>query len=280
MRRKHSSIELKSPDQIKKMRTAGRVVAEGLAAMAAAAKPGASTWDLDQIGREVIARHGAESSFLGYAYPPFPAVICSSKNETVVHGIPSKSDLLSEGDLISIDYGAIVDGWHGDAAVTVAVGEASNEHARLIEACRTSLWDGIAAARVGGRLTDISHAVETSVRGCGSYGIVENYGGHGIGTSMHMEPHVLNYGKPGRGPQLVAGMALAIEPMIVLGSPATEELQDGWTVATVDGSWAAHWEHTVAILDDGLWVLTAEDGGRAELAARNVEISQLARSAN
>jgi methionyl aminopeptidase len=280
MRRKHSSIELKSPDQIKKMRAAGRVVAEGLAAMAAAAKPGASTWDLDQIGREVIARHGAESSFLGYAYPPFPAVICSSKNQTVVHGIPSKSDVLSEGDLISIDYGAIVDGWHGDAAATVAVGEASEEHARLTEACRTSLWDGIAAARVGGRLTDISHAVEASIRGSGSYGIVEDYGGHGIGTSMHMEPHVLNYGKPGRGPHLVAGMALAIEPMIVLGSPATAELEDGWTVATLDGSWAAHWEHTVAILDDGLWVLTAEDGGRAELAARNVEVSQLAGSSD
>ncbi|MGX7681081.1 type I methionyl aminopeptidase [Jatrophihabitans sp. DSM 45814] len=276
MRKRQSMIELKSPDQIRKMRTAGLVVAEGLAAMTAAAKAGVSTWDLDQVGREIISRHGATSSFLGYAYPPFPAVICSSRNEAIVHGIPRKSDVLEDGDLISIDYGAIVDGWHGDAAVTVIVGEASSEHAALNEACRKSLWDGIAAAHTGGRLTDISHAVETSVRKSGDYGIIENYGGHGIGTSMHMDPHILNYGKAGRGPDLVAGMALAIEPMIALGSPATKELDDDWTVVTADRSWAAHWEHTIAILDDGLWVLTAEDGGRAELGARGVSLSAIA----
>ncbi len=276
MRRKHSSIELKNHADILAMRRAGLVVAEGLAAMAAAAVPGATTWDLDQIGRDVIARHGATSSFLGYAYPPFPAVICASRNDEVVHGIPSRSQVLTEGDLISIDYGAIVDGWHGDAAVTVGVGALDKQAAELSQACRASLWDGIAAARVGGHLTDISHAVERSVRGAGSYGIVENYGGHGIGTSMHMDPHVLNYGKPGRGPVLVDGMTLAIEPMITAGGPRTQELDDGWTVSTVDGSLAAHWEHTVAILSDGLWVLTAEDGGRAELAARGVALSALA----
>jgi methionyl aminopeptidase len=194
----------------------------------------------------------------------------------VVHGIPSRTDVLADGDLISLDFGAIVDGWHGDAAVTVAVGEVAPDARALSEACRTALWDGIAAARLGGRLTDISHAVETSVRRSGSFGIVTGYGGHGIGTEMHMDPHILNHGKPGRGPQLVSGMALAIEPMITLGSPHTRELPDNWTVETADGSLAAHWEHTVALLPDGLWVLTAEDGGRAELGARGVPVTALA----
>jgi methionyl aminopeptidase len=276
MRRRNVDIELKSPEQIRLMRAAGLVVAEGLAAMSAAAVPGASTWDLDRVGRDVIARHGAKSSFLGYAVPPFPGVICSSRNNAVVHGIPSKDDVLADGDLVSIDYGAILDGWHGDAAVTVGVGEVGAEAAALSEACRKSLWDGIAAAVVGGRLSDISHAVESSVRRSGDYGIVEHYGGHGIGTSMHMEPHLLNYGRPGRGPQLVAGMALAVEPMITMGSPRTRELADGWTVVTADGSWAAHWEHTVALCEDGPWVLTATDGGREELGARGIAVSSAA----
>jgi methionyl aminopeptidase len=257
MRRRHPSIEIKSAEQITLMRTAGLVVAEGLAAMGAAALAGASTADLDRIGREVLARNGATSSFLGYGYPPFPGVICSSVNEVVVHGIPSDDVVLADGDLISIDYGAIVDGWHGDAAVTVAVGEVPDKVARLSKACEISLWDGIAAAVVGGRLTDISHAVEVSVRASGDYGIVTGYGGHGIGTEMHMDPHVLNYGKPGQGPDLVPGMALAIEPMITLGTHRTKELSDSWTVVTTDSSWAAHWEHTVALLEDGPWVLTA-----------------------
>jgi methionyl aminopeptidase len=276
MRRRRQTIELKSPSEIQLMRAAGLVVAEGLEAMSRAAVAGTSTWELDQIGREVIDRHGATSSFLGYAYPPFPGVICSSRNDVVVHGIPSKDDVLRDGDLISIDYGAILAGWHGDAAVTVAVGQVAQDRLALSEACRKALWDGLAAARVGRRLGDISHAVESSVRASGSYGIVENYGGHGIGSSMHMDPHVLNYGKPGRGPDLVAGMALAIEPMITLGDPATRELDDEWTVATADGSLAAHWEHTVALLEDGPWVLTAPDGGRAELAERGVALSALA----
>ncbi len=277
MRRRRDDIQLKSPEQIKLMRRAGLAVAAGLAAMTEATQPGVSTYELDQIARSALAKAGATSSFLGYAGPPpFPGVICSSRNSKIVHGIPSKDDVLADGDLISLDFGAIVDGWHGDAAVTVTVGQVSAEAAALSAACRSSMWDGIAAAQVGGRLTDISHAVETSVRRSGRYGIVTGYGGHGIGTAMHMEPHILNHGKPGRGPELVAGMALAIEPMITLGSPNTRELADNWTVETADGSPAAHWEHTVALLPDGVWVLTAEDGGRAELAARGVRLSSLA----
>jgi len=258
------------------MRQAGLVVAHGLAEMTAAVRPGVSTLELDRIARDVLAEHGATSSFLGYSEPPFPAVICSSRNANVVHGIPSSDDVLAEGDLISLDFGAIVAGWHGDAAVTVPVGAVPDKLRQLSEACRNSLWDGIAAARVGGRLTDISHAVQTSVEGAGRYGIATHYGGHGIGRQMHMEPHVLNYGRPGLGPKLVSGMTLAIEPMITLGGPETMMLADSWTVATVDRSPAAHWEHTMALLDDGLWVLTAEDGGRAELSARGVKVSALA----
>ena len=277
MRRRRDDIELKTPEQIKSMRAAGLVVAAGLAAMTEAAKPGVLTYELDLIGRRVLAEAGAQSSFLGYAGPPpFPAVICSSRNATVVHGIPSKDDVLADGDLVSLDFGAIVDGWHGDAAVTVAVGEVAAEALALSQACRAALWDGMAAARVGGRLTDISHAVQASVHSSGGFSIVAGYGGHGIGTAMHMDPHVLNYGKPGKGPRLVAGMALAIEPMITLGSGQTTQLADNWTVRTVDGSPAAHWEHTMALLPDGLWVLTASDGGRAELSARGVSITSLA----
>jgi methionyl aminopeptidase len=274
-------IELKRPEEIENMRTAGLVVARALEAMRAAVAPGVSTADLDAVAREVLRAHGATSSFLDYdiGTVPFPAVICASVNERVVHGIPSSGEKLAEGDLISIDFGAIVDGWHGDAAVTVAVGSAAPEAASLSAACEASLWDGIAAARAGGRLTDISHAVETSIRSAGRYGIVDGYGGHGIGSAMHMAPHILNYGRPGKGPRLVPGMALAIEPMVTLGTRATQQLDDGWTVVTVDGSWAAHWEHTVAIMEDGPWVLTAEDGGQAELAQRGVTVSARATAA-
>jgi methionyl aminopeptidase len=277
VRRRRDDIELKTSDQIRSMRAAGLVVAAGLATMAEAAKPGVSTYELDLIAREVLAEAGAVSSFLGYAGPPpFPGVICSSRNASVVHGIPRRDDVLTDGDVLSLDFGAIVDGWHGDAAVTLTIGQVAPDARALSETCRTALWDGIAAARLGGRLSDISHAVQRSVETAGSYGIVEGYGGHGIGTAMHMDPHILNYGKPGKGPRLVAGMALAIEPMITLGSADTRQLADDWTVETVDGSLAAHWEHTVALLPDGLWVLTAEDGGRAELAARGVPVSTLA----
>jgi methionyl aminopeptidase len=271
VRRIPELIELKTPDQIGKMRDAGLVVARALGAMRAAVAPGVSTADLDAIARDVLSEAGATSSFLGYH--GYPAVICASVNERVVHGIPSGGEKLAEGDLISIDFGAIVDGWHGDSAISVPVGAVAPEVAALSAACEASMWDGLAAARAGARLSDVSHSIEASIRRAGRYGIVAGYGGHGIGSEMHMAPHILNYGRPGKGPRLEPGMALAIEPMVTLGSRATQELDDGWTVVTADGSWAAHWEHTVAILADGPWVLTAEDGGRAELAKRGVRLS-------
>ena len=267
-------IQLKSPAQIAVMRQAGLVVARALRAMSDAAAPGVSTLDLDAIARDVLSEAGATSSFLGYH--GYPAVICASVNDRVVHGIPTAEEKLRDGDMISVDFGAIVDGWHGDSAVTILVGDVAPEARALSVACEAAMWDGLAAARSGNRLTDISHAVETSVRGSGEYGIVTGYGGHGIGSEMHMAPHILNYGRPGKGPRLVPGMALAIEPMVTLGARATSELADGWTVVTADGSLAAHWEHTVAILADGPWVLTAEDGGRAALASRGVSLSAAA----
>ena len=271
-------IELKSHDQVATMREAGLVVARALRVMTEAAAPGVSTGELDALARDVLREAGATSSFLGYdiGNGPYPAVICASVNDRVVHGIPSTSENLQDGDIISLDFGAIVDGWHGDAAVTVLVGDVDAKSQALSEACEQSLWDGLAAARPNGRLGDISNAIERSITESGRFGIVAGYGGHGIGTRMHMDPHVLNYGKAGKGPRLHPGTCLAIEPMITLGSRATQELGDGWTVATTDGSRAAHWEHTVAILEDGPWVLTAEDGGRAELEARGITLSAVA----
>jgi methionyl aminopeptidase len=258
-------IEIKTPEQLAMMRAAGLVVADALRTLAAAVRPGVSTAELDAIAEHDIRAAGAIPSFKGYH--GYPATICASVNNEIVHGIPSPSRRLREGDLVSIDCGAIVDGWHGDAAVTVGVGAISAEHARLLEVCETALWHGLAQARAGGRLGDISYAVQESIYGAGSYGVVEEYTGHGIGTAMHMDPPVPNYGRPGRGPRLVAGMALAIEPMVMLGGPDTVLLDDDWTVVTADGSWAAHFEHTVAITPAGPWVLTASDGGKSGLAA-------------
>jgi len=268
MFRRHLDIQYKTPEQIEKMRAAGLVVAEALAAMRDGVAPGVSTAKLDAIAGEVIRSAGATPSF--YGYQGYPATICASVNSQVVHAIPSPAQVLNDGDLISIDCGAVLDGWHGDAAITVEVGHVAPELRRLAAAAEESLWAGLAAAARGarsgqGRLTDISRAVETAVRKAGRYGIVDGYGGHGIGTEMHQDPHVLNHGRPGKGPRLVPGLALAVEPMITLGSPRTVELSDGWTVVTQDGSVAAHVEHTVALLDDGAWVLTAFDGGRSRL---------------
>ena len=255
------AIEVKTREQLTMMRAAGLVVAGTLRAVAAAVRPGVSTAELDAIAEEEIRAAGATPSFKGYH--GYPATICTSVNNEIVHGIPRQDRRLREGDIISIDCGAIVDGWHGDAAVTVGVGAISAAHARLLEVCETALWHGLAQARAGGRLGDISHAVQESINGAGSYGVVEEYTGHGIGTAMHMDPPVPNYGRAGRGPRLVPGMALAIEPMVMLGGPDTVLLDDDWTVLTADGSWAAHFEHTVAITADGPWVLTAEDGGKS-----------------
>jgi methionyl aminopeptidase len=264
--RREPEIQLKTVQQVASMRAAGLVVARALTAAAGVVGPGVSTADLDAAAEEEIRAAGAVPSFKGYH--GFPATICASINEEIVHGIPSAVRRLRAGDVVSIDCGAIVEGWHADAALTVGVGMISDELSRLIEACERALWHGLAQARAGARLTDISHAVERSARAsgksssAGDYGIVEDYVGHGIGTEMHMDPAVPNRGKPGRGPELTEGMALAIEPLLVLGQPDTVLLDDGWTVVSADGTWSAHFEHTVAITAEGPWVLTAPDGGR------------------
>ena len=242
------------------MRAAGLVVADTLAAVTAAVHPGVSTADLDAVADATIREAGAVPSFLGYL--GFPASICASVNDRVVHGIPSPTTLLGEGDLVSIDCGAVLDGWHGDAAVTVAAGRARPQDAALSDVCRAAMWAGIGALRPGGRLGDVSHAVESEVRrharpDGGGYGVVEEYGGHGIGTSMHMEPFLPNLGRPGTGLLLREGMVLAVEPMLTGGGADTEELDDGWTVVTADGSRSAHWEHSVAVTASGPRVLTA-----------------------
>ncbi len=262
-------VEIKTREQIEVMRRAGLVVGRTLELLATSVRPGITTGELDAIAEDHIRSSGAVPSFKGYSHPPFPASICASVNDEVVHGIPG-GRALAEGDVISIDCGAIVDGWHGDAAVTVPVGEVAGDVAALLEVTEGALWAGIAAARLGGRVTDISHAVESHVRSRphptgGTYGILEDYVGHGIGSAMHQPPNVPNYGRPGRGPKLVRGLALAVEPMVTLGSNETTLLPDDWTVGTVDGSWAAHFEHTFTLTPDGAWVLTALDGGEQAL---------------
>ena len=255
-------VEIKTPDQIERMRAAGLVVGETLELLRRAVEPGVTTRDLDAVSAEHIERCGALPSFKGYH--GFPATICTSVNDEVVHGIPGDR-ALREGDVVSIDCGAIVDGWHGDAAITVPVGAVPDEVAELLRVCEESLWRGLAAARLGGRVTDISAAVERHVRSQGRYGLVEEYVGHGIGSAMHQPPNVPNFGRPGRGPRLVRGLALAVEPMVTLGTKETRTLADDWTVVTADGSWSAHFEHSFTLTDAGAWVLTAVDGGAARL---------------
>ena len=262
-------IEIKTPAQIERMLAAGLVVGETLALLQAAARPGMTTADLDELAEDHIRSRGAVPSFKGYSHPPYPATICASVNEEIVHGIPGDRTL-REGDIVSVDCGAIVDGWHGDAAVTIAVGEVDAESRELMRVTEESLWHGLAAARLGGRVGDISHAVETYVRSQGPYGVVEEYTGHGIGSQMHQPPDVPNHGRPGRGPRLILGLALAVEPMVVLGGPDSSVLDDEWTVVTRDGSRAAHYEHTFTLTEGGAWVLTALDGGRARLEAMGV----------
>jgi methionyl aminopeptidase len=216
--------------------------------------PGVTTAELDQIARDCIYGAGATPSFLGYY--GFPAVICTSINHEVVHGIPG-SAVVQEGDLISIDCGAIVDGWHGDAAISVIAGNPRDRSIeKLSQVTRESLFAGIAAALPGNTMGDIGAAIESVIRASGDYGIVEDYVGHGIGTEMHMYPPVPNYGKAGSGLDLKVGMVLALEPMVTLGSAEVAVLEDDWTVVTTDSSWASHWEHTVAITDTGPVILT------------------------
>ena len=272
------AVEVKTPDQLRLMRRAGLVVARTLDAVVAEARPGVTTAELDAVAAASIAAAGARPSFLGYGAdedrPGFPGVVCLSVDDEVVHGIPG-ARVLADGDLLSIDCGAIVEGWHGDAAVSVVVGDSppSADVAGLLETTRSALWHGVAALRAGGRVGDVATAVEEVVVG-GPYGVVEDYVGHGIGSAMHMEPDVPHRrprgplaGLRGRGPRLVPGMVLAVEPMLTLGEPETHELDDGWTAVTDDGRWACHWEHSVAITPTGLWVLTAHDGGEVDLAA-------------
>ncbi|GII98694.1 methionyl aminopeptidase [Sediminihabitans luteus] len=289
-------IEYKTLEQVRVMRRAGLVVADALDAVRTAARPGMTTADLDALAAGVITAAGASPSFLGYH--GFTGVICASVNEEVVHGIPG-SRVLAVGDLVSIDCGAIVDGWHGDSALSFVLGEdgaldpAVPERAvgarsaddvvadlALVTATERSMWDGIAALATAARLGEVGDAIDDSITAAGdengtAYGIVTEYTGHGIGTAMHQPPDVLNFRSGHRGPRVRPGLCVAIEPMITRGSAETAVLADDWTVVTTDGSRAAHWEHSVAVTERGVVVTTARDGGAAELAARGVTIASL-----
>jgi methionyl aminopeptidase len=244
----------RSTDEIAKMRKAGRVVAEMHAEIRAAIRPGVTTAELNQVGADVIERRGARSNFLNYGYPPFPGVICASPNDMIVHGIPGPYRL-AEGDIISIDCGAIIEGYHGDAAFTAPVGEVSDEAARLIKTTEESLYAGIEQMVDGNRISDIGHAVQKVAEAAG-FSVVREYVGHAIGTAMHEKPEVPNFGDPGKGPKLRVGNVYAVEPMVNAGSEKTKVLDDQWGVVTEDGQLSAHWEHTIAITENGPEILT------------------------
>jgi methionyl aminopeptidase len=249
----------RSAREIDALREAGRVVALAHSAMRAVADVGTSLVELDEVARDVLRAHGATAAFLGYqphfASTPFPAVICASVNDVIVHGIPTDARL-EDGDVVSIDFGAVLDGWVGDAAITFVVGDASADDSALVASTRQALDAGIAAATPGNRIGDVAHAVGAIGRAAG-YGIPEGWGGHGVGRSMHEEPSVPNEGTPGRGLVLKPGLVIAIEPMFHAGGGDGYRIDDdGWTIRTADGSRAAHWEHTIAITDDGPQVLT------------------------
>ena len=273
-------LDVKTPDQIRKMRVAGVVVGETLELIRGQVSDGVTTLDLDRTAEQYIRSRGATPSFLGYH--GFTGSLCVSVNEEVVHGIPG-SRALSDGDLVSIDCGAIVDGWHGDAAISLIVGgrgAGSAGDLALMDATEASLWAGIAALAVGSALYDVGGAVEDCIveagrAGGATYGVVEDYVGHGIGTEMHQDPQVPNYRVRDRGPVVRSGVTVAIEPMITGGSAQTQVLADEWTVVTTDGSRAAHWEHSVAVTDAGIWVLTALDGGQERLGALGVAYASL-----
>jgi methionyl aminopeptidase len=249
----------KSQEELAKMRRAGRIVAGTIDAVLAETRPGRSTLDLDRVAERYIRAQGAIPSFKGYR-GTYPASICASIDAEIVHGIPSATRTLKEGMVLSLDFGAIWDGFHGDAAVTVFVGgqAPSEEAAKLAKETERALDAAIDGVRPGGRLSDIGHAIEAVAEEAG-LGVIREYGGHGIGRSLHEEPFVQNWGPPGRGPELRPGLTLALEPMFTLGGEANRVLADGWTVVTADGSLAAHFEHTVAVTDDGVEVLTRRD---------------------
>jgi methionyl aminopeptidase len=248
-RKNRHGIQIKSQEQLEKMREAGLVVGRTLDLLKRSVEPGMTPLDLDGIAEKAIRDAGAIPSFKGYQ--GFHATICASVNDEVVHGIPTA---------------AILEGWHGDSAVTVPIGEVDPKLTELLRVTEESMWRGIAALSVGRHLSDIGYEVERYVKSQGRYGIPPEYGGHGIGTEMHMDPWIANHGKPGRGPVLEAGMCLAIEPMVNLGTERTRVLADDWTVVTIDGKQSAHFEHSVAVTHNGPWVLTALDGGKERLA--------------
>lgn len=257
-------VTARTPGELDAMEAAGRIVGRALVAAREAAVPGATTADLDEVVEQLIRDAGAVPSFKGYE--GFPGSICSSVNEVVVHGIPGAGTVLREGDLVSVDCGAILDGWHGDSAWSFGVGELAPDLVTLNEATREVLEEGILAMLPGNRLTDVSHALEVATRRAEerhgvALGIVDGFGGHGIGREMHEWPFLANEGKPGKGPRLVEGSVLAVEPMLVLGGETdTRTLSDDWTVVTVDGSPACHWEHTVAVTAEGPRILTPRPG--------------------
>lgn len=272
--------QYKTLDQMRLMRRAGLVVADALDAVLAALRPGVTTGELDEIAHDVIRSAGAVPSFLKYGHPPYPATTCISVNDEIVHGIPGRR-VLAAGDVVSVDCGAILAGWHGDSAFTAIVpgeGQAADDAGtptdrELVETTRQAMWHGIGAIAAGSRLNAVGAAVEDFV--ADRYGLVEEYGGHGIGTEMHQDPHVLNYRTRDAGRRMRPGLCLAIEPMLTVGDAATRVLSDHWTVVTVDGSHAAHWEHTVALHEGGLWVLTARDGGEEGLATVGARFAPL-----
>lgn len=273
-------LEVKGPDQLRLMRRAGLVVADALDATVAAARPGVTTGELNEVAYDVIRSAGAEPSFLNYGQgmgvPGFPGVVCISVNEEIVHGIPG-SRTLAEGDLVSIDCGAIVEGWHGDAARSCFAGTPAPAAAELSRVTEEALWRGIAAARIGGRVRDIGAAIDDWISDQRvAYGIVTEFVGHGIGSAMHQPPDVPNFRHHGRSPRIVEGMALAIEPMVTLGDPQNATLADEWTVVTRDGQPAAHWEHSITVTETGTWVLTARDGGEEMLGRLGIPFGPLA----
>lgn len=258
-RKKHKTIAAKTPAELDAMQAAGEIVGRTLQAVKAAAKPGISTLELDAVAEETIRAAGAIPTFLGYQ--GFPASICASVNDVIVHGIPNKETVLKEGDLVSVDCGATFDGWVGDSAWSFGIGELAEDVDKLNRATQWVLEEGLKAMIPGNRLTDVSHALEVATRKAEEkfgveLGIVDGYGGHGIGRTMHEDPYLANEGKPGRGPLIQEGSVLAIEPMLTLGAEDSAVLDDDWTVVTLDGSFAAHWEHTVAATSAGPRILT------------------------
>ncbi|MCX6427977.1 MAG: type I methionyl aminopeptidase [Actinobacteria bacterium] len=267
------AIQIKTLEQMKIMRKAGLLVGQTLELLRDSIKVGMRTDALDAIAAASIKRGGGTSNFKGYH--GFPATICVSINDEIVHGIPGDR-VIEDGDVVSIDCGAIIDGWHGDAAISIGVGNVDLADQKMMDVCDESMWRGIAAGATGARLSDIGHAIEDYIKSQGKYGILQEYGGHGIGTEMHQEPHVLNFGRRGFGPILTEGFVLAIEPMITRGTHKTKVMADNWTVISTDNSRGAHFENSYCLLPDGkAFVLTALDGGKERLGALGVEISTL-----